>query len=109
MAYNACPSEGYDYGDDTWGYVSPISFPQIGEQSFGLRLGLGLDDFVIEIDMIVFRVDEVLATVVYEDTGVLFGEAANPAILEDLVRKAETRIRANAELIDNIHIPIQTI
>jgi hypothetical protein len=108
-AYNACPSEGYDYGDGTWGYVSPISFPQIGEQSFGLRLGLGLDDFVIEIDMVIFRVDEVLATVIYEDTGALFGESSSPAVLEELVRKAETRIYTYAELIDNINIPIQTI
>ena len=109
LAYNACPTEGYDYGDGTWGYVSPISFPQIGEQSFGMRLGVGIEDFVFEFDMVVFRVDEVLAVVVYEDTAALFGGASDPAMFEELVRKAEARIHSHAGLIDSISVPSQSI
>lgn len=108
-AFNECPPEGFDYGDGSWGYISPISFPQVGEQSMGMRLGVGIEDFVYEFDMIVFRVDELVVTLVYEDTAAIFGGASDPAMLEDLVRRAEARVHAQAPLIDSINVSPQTI
>lgn len=42
--------------------------------------------------MVVSRVNEVLAMVVFEDTTEIFGESPDPAIFDGLVLRAEARI-----------------
>jgi hypothetical protein len=107
-AYAACPETGYSYADGSWLVIAPISFPTIGEESFGLRLTVGQGEFAIEADMIVFRIDEVLSVVTYADLGDLFGGGAS-SHLETLVRSAEAKIHALADHIDAIEVPIQAV
>ncbi|MEZ4523018.1 MAG: hypothetical protein R3A46_15480 [Thermomicrobiales bacterium] len=110
VAYGSCPSTGYEYEDGTWGFISPVAYPAVGDESFAIRVGIGVEDFTFEIDMVVFRVDEVIATVMLEDTAAqVAGTETDPALLEQIIRSAEARIINQAELIDGIDVPSQTI
>ena len=109
LAYLSCPPLGYDYGDGSSLLISQISFPPIGDESVAIRLSLGFEEFTFEVDAVIFRVDEVVAAVYFEDPAAIFGMASDPGLFENLVHRAAERIANHADYIDSINVPIQTI
>lgn len=106
-AFRNCPAEGYDDGESLT-LLAPVAFPQVGDRSFAFRLTVLVEDFALEMDVVYAQVDRVLVTIGYGSLAG-FGDDIDSTQTEDFIRRAEAKVRAMLDYVNNLQIPSNSV